>query len=379
MRGQECCHCEGREGKGEVIEIAVRPATLCDLDSSPELLQTGWWGSFKQAHGWKAHPFHVTVTGKGEADFCLLVLTRALFRALFLAYVPFGPVFDPGSCRGEFLSSLGRALHRELPAGTVLLRFDLPWEKTGESPAWTGRGAQVTKSPSDIQPPSTVIVDLSGPLERVLGSMKSKTRYNIRLAEKKGVTVSECAEDGFQAWYELYRETSRRDRIAIHSPAYYRDLFAAWQRYPGEAPVVDLLTAWHEGDLLAGNICIYWKRRGVYLTGASSSGKRNLMPTYALQWDAIRRAKEAGCTEYDLYGVPPSPDPDHPMFGLYQFKTGFSDRIVQRWGTWDVPYRPVLFALYRAAEGVRLFYYRSMKKRLRPRQTLAPPRCPTTS
>ena len=91
--------------------------------------------------------------------------------------------------------------------------------------------------------------------------------------------------------------------------------------------MVTLLTARHEGDLLAGNICIFWKKRGVYLTGASSNAKRNLMATYALQWEAMQRAKVAGCVEYDLYGIPPDPDPGHPMFGLYQFKTGFSDRV----------------------------------------------------
>ena len=119
-----------------------------------------------------------------------------------------------------------------------------------------------------------------------------------------------------------------------------------------------LLLARHEGDLLAGNIVAFWKTRAAYLYGASSGMKRNLMPTYALQWEAIRMAREAGCTSYDLYGVPPQPDPGHPMFGLYQFKTGFSDRVLQRWGTWDAPFRPLLYASYRAAEAARMFYYR---------------------
>jgi lipid II:glycine glycyltransferase (peptidoglycan interpeptide bridge formation enzyme) len=367
VRRRGCGYHPGSEGKGEVIEISVCPASLTDLDSSEELLQTGWWGSFKQSHGWKAHPFRAKVEGKTSAEFGLLVLTRELLRGLVIAYVPFGPTFDPGCARGELLSSLGRALRGHLPAATIFLRFDLPWEKTGEKPAWSGAGPRVMKSPSDIQPPNTVVVDISRPLDRVLGSMKSKARYNIRLAEKKGVTVREGGDDSLGAWYSLFQETSRRDRIAIHSASYYRGLFAAGRDYAGTSPEVRLLTAWHDGDLLAGNICIFWKKRGVYLTGASSSAKRNLMPTYALQWEAIRAGKKAGCAEYDLYGIPPTPDPDHPMFGLYQFKTGFSDRTLERWGTWDVPFRPVLCSLYRAAEEARLFYYRSLKKRLRRR------------
>jgi lipid II:glycine glycyltransferase (peptidoglycan interpeptide bridge formation enzyme) len=92
------------------------------------------------------------------------------------------------------------------------------------------------------------------------------------------------------------------------------------------------------------------------------------MPTYALQWEAIRAAKDAGCASYDLYGVPPRPDPDHPMFGLYQFKTGFSERVLERWGSWDLPFRAGAYAGYRAAEALRMFYFRGVKKRLHGRQ-----------
>ena len=194
------------------------------------------------------------------------------------------------------------------------------------------------------------------------GAKLATTDYNARLAEKKGVTVTEGTVDDIPRWYAIYRETAQRDRIAIHSIAYYRGLLETARGYPGAAPDVKLLLAWHEGELLAGNIVVFWKTRAAYLYGASSGVKRNLMPTYALQWDAIRRAHAAGCRSYDLYGVPPRPDPGHPMFGLYQFKTGFSETVLERWGTWDVSFRPVLCALYRAAESARMLYYRRVKK-----------------
>jgi lipid II:glycine glycyltransferase (peptidoglycan interpeptide bridge formation enzyme) len=130
---------------------------------------------------------------------------------------------------------------------------------------------------------------------------------------------------------------------------------------------VKLLLARHDGELLAGNIVAFWKTRAAYLYGASSGAKRNLMPTYALQWEAIRRAHAAGCLTYDLYGVPPRPDPGHPMFGLYQFKTGFSDKVLERWGTWDFIYRPMLFAPYGVLERARMSYYRVHRKRGRAR------------
>ena len=195
----------------------------------------------------------------------------------------------------------------------------------------------MNKAASDMQPPATVLVDIRPAEEEILAAMKPKTRYNIRLASKKGVEVSVGSGSDFDAWYRLYRETSARDRIAIHAPAYYRGLFERARTYPGNAPDVKLLLARHEGGMLAGNIVILWKTMGIYLTGASSNERRNLMPTYALQWAAVRMAKAAGCEAYDLYGCPPAADESHPMFGLYQFKTGFSPAVTERWGTWDVP------------------------------------------
>ncbi len=207
MRRQGSGDLEGGEGQGEIIEVLLSRASLTDLDSSEELLQTGWWGSFKQSHGWQAHPFNVTVTGQRAAAFGLLVLTRTLFRRFVIAYVPFGPAFDPACDRGRFLSLLARALRKHLPRRTLFVRFDLPWEKSGEEPGWDGGSPKVRKSPSDIQPPNTVVVDISGPLEGVLSAMKSKTRYNVRLAEKKGVLVREEGDQSMDPWYAMYRET----------------------------------------------------------------------------------------------------------------------------------------------------------------------------
>lgn len=291
------------------------------------------------------------------------MLTRRIARLFTIAYVPFGPAFDPGTGRGAFLAGLARSLGPRLPRGTFLLRFDLPWHRDGEPPAGPG----IRKAAADIQPPATVIVDLRPTEGAILASMKPKTRYNIRLAEKRGVTVEEGGVADLERWYALYRETSARDRIAIHSLAYYRGLFdaaAARAAAGGPAPVVKLLLARAGGGLLAGNIVVFWKTSAVYLTGASSGEQRNLMPTYALQWEAIRMAKAAGCEAYDLYGCPPAADESHPMFGLYQFKTGFSSAVTVRWGTWDAPLSHPIYAAYAVAERLRMWWYRVARKRL---------------
>jgi lipid II:glycine glycyltransferase (peptidoglycan interpeptide bridge formation enzyme) len=211
-----------------------------------------------------------------------------------------------------------------------------------------------------VQPPDTVLVDLEAPEEELLRRMKPKTRYNIGLAERKAVTVERRDEAGLETFYALYRETAERDGIAIHSPDYYRALFDCAREGTGQE--VRLYLAFHQGEALAGIITLFRPPAAVYLYGASSNQKRNLMAPYALQWRALRDARDAGCTEYDLYGIPPQEDPSHPMAGLYRFKTGFGGRIIHRSGSWDAACRPLRKKLFFAAESLRKFLW-SMKKR----------------
>jgi lipid II:glycine glycyltransferase (peptidoglycan interpeptide bridge formation enzyme) len=217
----------------------------------------------------------------------------------------------------------------------------------------------------DIQPPDTVVLDLNYEEESLLATMKAKTRYNIGLAAKKGVGVEEGGVDDLPAWYRMYQDTARRDRITLHDFDYYRLQFESAQAgVAGGAPELKLLLARHEGDLLAGIIIAVHGDAATYLYGASSDAKRNLMPAYALQWEAIRLARRRGCLTYDLFGIPPSPDPAHPMHGLYRFKTGFGGRMVNRPGCWDFPYRRAGYAAYALAERARAWYYRRWRKAL---------------
>jgi len=122
---------------------------------------------------------------------------------------------------------------------------------------------------------------------------------------------------------------------------------------PHSSFTINLYLAEHEGDLLAGIVTLFRGREAVYLYGASSDKKRNLMAPYALQLKAMEDSKAAGCVEYDLFGIPPNEDPSHPMAGLYRFKTGFGGRIIHRSGSWDFPCRPFLYRLFRSAEILR--------------------------
>jgi lipid II:glycine glycyltransferase (peptidoglycan interpeptide bridge formation enzyme) len=186
--------------------------------------------------------------------------------------------------------------------------------------------------------------------------MHKKTRYNIRLAEKKGVTVEKAGVEALAEWYGLYRQTAERDQISIHSETYYRDLFA-------HAPDLTLWLARFEGKLLAGNIVLRHGNQAVYLYGASSNEHRNLMAPYALQGAAMRDARDSGATEYDLFGIPPTNNPDHPMHGLYRFKTGFGGDRVHRNGAWDFVFRPFAWLVWSNADALRVWYFKVWKKR----------------
>ncbi|NBF40559.1 MAG: peptidoglycan bridge formation glycyltransferase FemA/FemB family protein [Spirochaetes bacterium] len=340
-------------------------------------MQSAFWARFKQQFGWSPHLFAVGDLHSGAAsasgsrpDMPLLVLTRRLSPGMHIAYIPHGPEAPELVAAGAagaagaavgVLAELAAEVAERLERRPLFVRFDVSFEE-----AATGG---LVRAPVDIQPPSTVIIDLTPEEEALLGAMKPKTRYNVRLAGKRGVDVragrvrapADKPADDLDRWYELYRETAERDRIAIHSPAYYRALFDTAGAYPGVD--LSLLVAEHEGELLAGIIVLRFGGTATYLYGASSNHKRNLMAPYALQWEAMRRSREAGAAHYDLFGVPPADDPGHPMHGLYRFKTGFGGRILHRAGGWDYPARPAGYALYRTAERARTFYYKRVKKR----------------
>ncbi len=281
---------------------------------------------------------------------------------LSLAYVPMGPPGEgsPPEERRAFLVALAEELRGLLPWGCFLLRYDLPEDSQGGEGSVYRRSLR--KPPVDIQPPDTVVLDLREGYDSLLVKMHKKTRYNIRLAEKKGVQVKEEGPEALSLWYRLYQATAQRDRIAIHPEAYYKRLFDLVASAPeGELKLLMAYDA--EGDPLAGILLLLYGKEATYLYGASSNNKRNLMPTYALQARGIELAIQGGCESYDLFGIPPSSDPGHPMAGLYRFKTGFGGTIRHRPGCWDYPYSHLFYGPYRLAEGLRHYYYKVVKKR----------------
>jgi len=344
--------------------LTLRKVTLEDLDNQDCLLQSGFWGFYKQKSGQTAHPFLIDSdqTGKPRP---LLVLERPLPGGGSLGYVPHGPSLpsfyqaDPAA----YLSHLGEILRSHLSPKCVFLRFDLPWYGNAGKSMTAGAAGRLVKAPVDVQPPATVIIDLEAGEDEILKRMKSKTRYNIRLAGKRGVEVVAGNREDLSQWYAMYRETSVRDKIAIHSYEYYHQLFISRDEYEGNSPELLILLARVDKATVAGNIVALHGKQAVYLYGASLSKKRNLMPTYALQWKGIQKAREQGCTSYDLFGIPPTDRPDHPMHGLYRFKTGFGGAVIHRAGCWDYLFKPGKYRLLHIGERARDYYFKKFRKR----------------
>ncbi|MDR0316524.1 MAG: peptidoglycan bridge formation glycyltransferase FemA/FemB family protein, partial [Treponema sp.] len=276
----------------------ITSADLAVCENADSFLQSTMWGTFKSRFGWKAYAFLINWAGYGERP--LLALSRRLAPGLSFVYIPWGPElpadFPAGNePRSQALIELARKLRQFLPRNTAFIRFDPPWFNIETSPR-----SPFKRAAADIQPPDTVLIDLSTSANDILAAMKSKWRYNIGLAEKQGVTVSQPDEQGIEIFYTLLSETARRDGIAIHSIDYYRTLFEICR-----GADLRLYTARHEGDTLAAIVVLCRGTQATYLYGASSNIKRNLMAPYALQWKAMQDAKACGCVLYDLFGIPP--------------------------------------------------------------------------
>lgn len=350
----------------------LEPIDPRELVGSDNLLQSGFWGDFKSTAGWTPRGFRWEFKSPyGSFQGRILLLERRFPGNLRMAYIPYGPSLPDEldadvAAVSNLLTAIARALKSHLPKSCFMIRFDLTGGTRGTvgSPESAIRpqplDSPLRPAPYRVQPQDTVILNLEPDENALLAGMHKKTRYNIRLATKKGVEIHRHTGDAalqiLPQWYELYRETGHRDGISLHSESYYRRLIEnvrAAGEAGAESPAISLYTAKHEGDTLAGIIVVRSGGRSVYMYGASGALKRELMPNQLLQWAAIRDARNEGALEYDFFGIPPADDPSHPMHGLWRFKTGFGGEILHYRGAWDYACKPAVYNLYRWAEKLR--------------------------
>ncbi len=310
------------------------------------LLQSWGWGELKASVGW--HPLRFALWDEQKHIVAVAqVLCRTVphvpLRVGYLAYIPKGPVLDwsrPELC-ATFFRQLNRALQR---SGALALRME-PLQALAVATndrLMEGLAATLFVPTTPVQPLRTIVLDLTADEAKLLAQMKEKWRYNLRLAERKGVSVriAESAED-VKAWYVLMQSTGVRDEFGIHTLQYY---LQAWYIFSARHQA-RLFLADYNGQLLAGIFVGLFARQGIYLYGASSNEQRNLMPNYLLQWEAIRWAKQEGASSYDFWGIPATEHEDEAMAGVYRFKRGWGGDIVRFVGCYEHVYHPIAMRL----------------------------------
>lgn len=309
------------------------------------VLQSSAWGAFKRQAGWR--PYRLAV---GEGNTALAgaqILLRPLPLAIgMLAYCPRGPLGD--WLKGAAADALWPAIHASMRRRRAIFLKIEP--NVPPDPDLDRRLSALgfRHNAGHIQPVATLHVALTPDLAAIAAAQKAKTRYNIGLAARKGVTISEGGIGDLPLVYPLLQETSRRDGFPIHTLGYYQALL---RDMPG---ISRLAIARHEDDILAAIFVSAFGREAIYLHGASGNHKRNLMPTYLLQWEAMQWAKARGCTFYDLWGIPENvtdveaepPAQEGGLWGVYRFKRGFGGRLVRYAGSYDYIYAPLRYRLW---------------------------------
>jgi len=308
----------------------------------PHVLQSWEWGAFKERHGWVATRLLLESNGCPVAAASVL-RRRAAPLPLSILYVPKGPIFDHADLESlaEVLGELERLAQHER-AIFVKIDPDVPSENQAVQHLLRDRGWR--PSAEQIQFRNTILSDLTLSEDELLAVMKSKTRYNVRLAARRGVTVHPGTRADLPLFYRMYAETAARDSFIIRPYEYYED---AWGSFM-EAGLAHMLLAYYDEEPLAGVIIFRFGPTAWYFYGASRGRHRNLMPNHLLQWEAMRWAKSQGCTLYDWWGAPDRLDESDPMWGVYRFKEGFGGQFVEGIGAWDFPASRALYWVYTA-------------------------------
>ncbi|MFQ5855717.1 MAG: lipid II:glycine glycyltransferase FemX [Anaerolineae bacterium] len=299
------------------------------------VLQSWEWGAFKSRYGWS--PARLTFGGRRAA--ASILSRRAAPFPFPILYVPKGPLldYDDSAVLDAVLAEIERVA-RDSKALFVKIDPDVPAAHKTATALLRRRGWH--PSQEQIQFRNTLHTDLRPDADDILMSMKSKTRYNIRYAGRKGVEVE--PSDDLALFYNMYAETAQRDGFLIRPFAYYQD---AWGMFT-QAGLAQLFIARYGDEPLAGVLPFRFGDTAWYMYGASRDTHRKLMPTYLLQWEAMLWAKTHGCNRYDWWGAPDELDGADPMWGVYRFKSGFAAEFVEQIGAWDFPVSKPLYSLY---------------------------------
>jgi lipid II:glycine glycyltransferase (peptidoglycan interpeptide bridge formation enzyme) len=309
---------------------------------SPEspILQSFEWGELKSNFGWQ--PIRIAIEDQGKIIAGVSILKREIpYIRHSLFYAPRGPIVDLSN--RELLEFLLAAVEKEAEKHRAIsLKIDPAISEEQQGILEMLHALGFVKALKQIQPRATMVLDLNRDLHGILMSFEEKTRYNVRLAERRGVVVREdLTENGIKLFHRMYNETARRDKFLIHPLKYYQKI----REILFEKGMGSNFIAYYNNKPIAAVVIFCFGKRVWYMYGASSSKHRNLMPNHLLHWQVIQWAKEKNFKTYDLWGIPVNPKEAHPLWGVYRFKKGFRGKIVKNIGAYDFPYSPLFYNL----------------------------------
>lgn len=332
------------------------------------ILQSWEWGELKSKGEWT--PYRLLVENDNQEPLAAIsILARripVLGKQIF--YAPRGPVGDWHDHElMDFLFAEIRKLAQDKGAIFLKIDPDVSIEDTDLAEYLRTRGfvaAGKAEGFAGIQPKFVFRLDLTPDEDTLLANLHSKTRYNLRLAERKGVVIKEnCSKEDLPVFYELLKETTERDKFLVRSYQYFADMWDCL----APSGYLQLFLAYYQGQPIAGTLAYLFGDKAWYIYGASSNAHRNVMPNYLLQWTMIKWAKANNCKLYDFRGVSGDLSEDNPLYGLYRFKKGFNGTFTEFVGEFDLVFSPFYYWLWTNLEP---FYQKNIRRLLKIKKSL---------
>ena len=315
----------------------VAASACCNITQSYE------WGELAPHLG--AEPLRVGVVDD-NGSLCavmLILISRAPMLQRTYFYAPRGPVIDdPDSPALTVLLNFVKVEARKRNAFMLKVEPSILDGDTRWLAALGRRGFR--KNPYATHIRHEWVLDIRPDEKALLGAMKEKWRYNIRLAARKGITVRRGAgQADLDTFYRLYETTSERDQFFIHNKSHYQDVM----RLYGESDSAALFLAEYEGRAIAGTIVLRLGHWSWYMYGASSNEERERMPNHLLQWTGMQWARNHDCWYYNFRGIPDILEEGQELWGVYVFKRGFGGYAMRSLETHDLIYQPLVYEAYR--------------------------------
>ena len=267
------------------------------------------------------------------------MIEKSVFNKFKYSYSPRGPLVSDSASSEQKLKAFNFLTQELKKNKSIFFRFEAR-QNLVDSLMLSGLPLLKT---IDLQPKKTLMIDLGKSEEEILKEMHQKTRYNIRLAKKKGLVIQEGGLEDFEDFWRLMQQTAERDKFRVHTKNHYQNLIRMNQ--------VKLFFVLHENKKIATGLFSFFGNKATYLHGASDNNYRALMAPYLLQFEMMMRAKNEGYSLYDFYGIDELKWP-----GVTRFKMGFGGFVYEYAGTYDLVFKKFLYNLYNLLRSLRRMF-----------------------